>query len=396
MRMNLLNSQGKVVGQVPIHYRQPTKSDVDRIHAMSKGVPVAVGLGGGKSEQFEYVSGKQGKTMRSIGQMYIGTVVPTAETNNPGQRLLVQPILPAALGGPMALLSQEFEQHRVHKMRFIYKPSVPATSAGAICMYFRNDITTPLLDVGVDELKHAATHPSFSQSQVWEELVINVSPDDAINKFFSETTGDFQLSMQGVFQVLSAADLSSLAGVSLGNIYMEYDVEFFGEELDYNEGVTYSGQIRLIGTNVSFSESIPASFPFSTAVGVGAPPIKWNFLAGTVPPNSDYILVLVLKTITNTISIPPQFILATEANGRDFAPGMAFYLVITNEGVGFVDFSSGGCLGALASNPVAANEVLDNFDLDVASGTADIALLGTESGYTGYLDFDYYAIPLDQ
>jgi len=401
---HVLSKTGKIVGVVPVHYRQPTNSDHARLHPKVSnlrpklnelgggGVPLAQGsvYEGGQAEQFEYMT-KQGRSVRSVGQMYLQTLYSGGQNNEAGQRILFQPILPAALGGPLELLAQAFEQHKVHKLRFIYVPVLPATSSGAIAMYFRNDVFTPNVDTGLDELRHAGTHAAFCQTQVWEPAVLDVKPEDAINKYFNETDGSFQLSMQGVFQVLTASDITSVAG-TIGNVYLEYDIEFFGEELDYNEGTTYAGEMLLVFNGVPHTAG---DYNYAIFGFVGTPaPAATNFVldAAAAPPSADYLffgwITLVNFTSPSTTSVP-QFSTNEDPNLYNFAVGQGFYLAPVDAATGDPpNYFNGNLGGVLCTGPP------DPTAQDGESKNSVIIYFPATGTWSGNIEFRVQAMPL--
>lgn len=188
---------------------------------------------GAESNETEFM-GPRGRHVRVTGRQMLGTVTFADTNGNLGVRSSsgVWLVSPDALGGRLKLLSQQFEEHKCNRLRLTYAPIDAAVDLGAIAFYFRNDISTPLRDVGLDELKHAATHPSFVQTSVWQPASLDIKPEDATSKYFDEENGDWRFQIQGVIQCLGASDVFSQN--ECGNVYLEYDMEFFGEELDYN------------------------------------------------------------------------------------------------------------------------------------------------------------------
>jgi len=168
-----------------------------------------------------------------IGSPSLPAVASTYTSYSEGMRLpgCVWPISPVAMGGRAAVFATEFEQHKVKRCRVLYEPSVPTTTAGAIAMVFRNDVDTETLYLGSDELQHAATNPSFNQFPVWEEAVLEIAPSDMVNRYFDSSEGEFKTSTQGYLVALAASDID--LSVSLGNFYMEYEIEFFAPSLSY-------------------------------------------------------------------------------------------------------------------------------------------------------------------
>ncbi len=189
-------------------------------------------------------SGKSpGRFIRTYGAEFIGEVYVPAGTGTTyhglveGDRLPpgMVALAPDALGGRLALLAHEFEQHKLISARVTYAPSVPTTTPGAIAFWFQNEIGEPNTTTGRDLIAHAATHPSFVQTPVWQSASISLDPSDAIHRFFDEDDGDFRLQVQGIVQIIAASTLEIAAGEepTLGNLYFEYEFEFFAPALDF-------------------------------------------------------------------------------------------------------------------------------------------------------------------
>lgn len=192
------------------------------------------------------------------GRELIGTVSARPGDNNSeetffeGDRLpgCVWFINPHILAGRLGHFAQLYEQHKTRRLKLVYAPSVPATSPGSVAIYFRNDPGSTLIDTGHEELAHAATFPDFVQTSIWEEATLDVKPANSITQFWDDQTGDVRFEVQGVVQVLAASKLtldpSGNDGPStIGNVYLEYEVDFFSPGLDYEVDVRPTTTITL-------------------------------------------------------------------------------------------------------------------------------------------------------
>lgn len=168
---------------------------------------------------------------RIAGSQYLDVVETGGQNNLTGCRLTTCLVNPTALGVQLAKMAQLFEQSKVHHLKVIYKPVVPATTNGAIAMYFRNDISNPMLETGLDELQHAASHASFQDSTVWTPMSIEIAPSDVMLKYWDEMAGDYASDIQGIITVLASSTLA--VDTVFGHLYIEFDVEFFSPEVDY-------------------------------------------------------------------------------------------------------------------------------------------------------------------
>jgi hypothetical protein len=198
--------------------------------------PLSVGTQwkGSNFHEFEYVSSGERHIQVSgrefLGQIAVGESIVAAGVDLPlGSRLAIFPINPEALGGRLELYTHMYRQHKAISLRVLYEPIVPATTEGAIFMYFRNDVGTTTLPTGRQELMHAATLPEFVSTPVWECAELHISPSNTNIRYANEASGA-RFSTQGFVQVETA---SILAEKVYGNVYIEYTMHFFAPSLDY-------------------------------------------------------------------------------------------------------------------------------------------------------------------
>lgn len=262
---------GKVVGKAQRHVK------AREYHEAREKVPIAEGSEYHGASMDEYESVVNGKRhLRVCGRELLGEVgqlFAAADTTfSVGERLpgCLWPIAPRYLAGRLSLLASQFEEHKVHSMHVHYVPGVPSTAYGSIAFYFRNDIAVPTIEIGQNELRHAATHRPFVQTPVWKEAHIEIDPEDAVNRYFDEESQEARLEVQGLIQVLCGDSLTcTVAHPRLGNLYIEYDIEFFGEALDYDTDsremtlVTVSGTSAVglanDGMSVVFTDGAPSA-----------------------------------------------------------------------------------------------------------------------------------------
>jgi hypothetical protein len=259
--VSIKNKAGVQVASIP-HYYHPS--------AETMGPGIAQAMEHGPAEH-ERIDAKKGRSVRAVGRLYLDTVkvltIPPATTVDVGCNLGIYPIAPTAFGERLEILANTFEQNRVHKLRIEYEPSVASTESGSIAMFARNDTTAPLYVTGTDLLRHAATHESFKQAQVWEKTALDINPNDIMKEYFDGSSGETRLTLQGEFQVLSSSELK--IDVAYGNLYVVYDIEFFSEELDFDESEVPSGTGFIKFTNATITHGQPIVPYLSSAV---APP----------------------------------------------------------------------------------------------------------------------------
>jgi hypothetical protein len=319
------DSQGKEVARSEV-VSDPNRFD-KRLSSVKKGdfASKAVGLNssqvyrGSKTMEHDFVkNGVRG--VRLAGSQYLDTVDSGSHNNTVGSRLTVCLVNPTALGVQLAKMAELFEQSKVHHMKVIYKPVVSAQTDGAIAMYFRNDVSNPMLETGLDELQHAASHESFEDSTVWTPMSIDISPSDVMLRYWDEMLGDYANDIQGIITVLASSTLA--ADTTYGHLYIEFDVEFFAPEVDYE--VTEIGIHELYLEWNDFScpgPGVPLELPYRPAApAVGQCGWRWG---ETGPPNSEFMPYGVLYQL----AVEPNFSFCTHAdlNAQYFAGGQNLF-----------------------------------------------------------------------
>lgn len=236
------------------HAKLRADSDSRRQVSVNESVPYH----GARFDEYQYMQDGQ-RHIRLSGRELLG-VIGTRDiassginfTYSAGDRFAVFPIAPDFLEGRVGRMAQEFEQHKLHALRVWWEPTVPTTTAGAIALYFYNDVGVPMVDTGLDEIAHAATHASFIQTPVFAPESLTIKPEDALNRYFDEESSDFRFEVQGIVVVEAASEITIRGGtsdpypVTLGNVYVEYDFEFFGEVLDYSIPMKSYGEMRVL------------------------------------------------------------------------------------------------------------------------------------------------------
>jgi hypothetical protein len=339
------NAAGKVVAQgTKIYGGQAIKS---------KGPSLAKNghMLGAKIQEREHIDPKLGRMVQIVGHQFLGSVAALDEDRQLGERMGMHVVMPDAFGGRLLLLSEEFEQHKVNKLVVVYAPVVPATTDGAILMYFRNDVATPTLDTGNDELVHASTHPSFEQCQVWEECHMAIDPSDCMKKYFDEETGDMRLEAQGLITVEAA---SGIAVGTYGNLYLYYDIDFFGEELDYEVPDMPTGFLNLSVTVGAGSANALNPMIFVGAAGVAPAGAEYfNFTGTSGVLDTDFVLYGPV-TIDNASLL--TFCTKEDNALRTFSNGQGFYARVWSTVPGQYDLANSTVKLALFTSLAAATE----------------------------------------
>lgn len=253
-------------GNVVHAQRHPTRNSYEKaVDAIME--PAAVGsmLQGNPFHEYEFQDRGSRKILVS-GRDYLGAVKLTA-TTAVGGRMLSVPVSPPSFGGRMSHFSQTFEQYKLRRMRVIYAPTCPTSTDGAVAMYYYSDPSQSMLPVGLAELQHASTHENFVQVPVWQQAEMEVDPKSATGSLYDEQTGDARLFIQGMIIIECAASMD--AG-SFGNLFCEWEVEFWQEALDYDVGAVSYPLFNILGgaTTAAVTEAQAILIRQSQAAGV--------------------------------------------------------------------------------------------------------------------------------
>lgn len=162
-----------------------------------------------------------------------GTEFLTALTNpetgaEPGDILAAISLNPRLLTNTrLSQFSDLYERYRFRKMNICYKATANATQSGQLIGYGDYDPDNVLTVDSPSNLSTAAAHLGQEVCKVWESKRFPFGiVDDYTTLFVDPATSDLRLAIQGVYYILAASDL--LAEISsLGNLYIEYEIEFY-------------------------------------------------------------------------------------------------------------------------------------------------------------------------
>lgn len=197
---------------------------------------------------------------------------------------------------------------------------MPATTSGALFMCYRNDIGTKSIAVGRTEIMHASTLPSFAQFSVWQEAEMNIIPEDTTARYFDESENNFRVSTQGIIEVAAA---STLADGTYGNLFIEYEFEFFGEALDYE--VTDVDTAVLTVTTSATTTAVNRE-PIVCIIGASTGTAPGASFAGDTPGEDDIVYGVV--SLASADWIAKAFRVQGETADFTFSEGMGLYGVV--------------------------------------------------------------------
>jgi hypothetical protein len=315
---------------------------LQELKSSSVGINESTQYHGARFDEHEFMQGAD-RHVRLAGRELLGILEVTVagtEVYSPGGRLGLFPISPDFIGGRLGRMAQEFEQHRAHHLRVLYEPVVPTTTSGAVVLYFNNDVGVPVLEVGENELAHAATHKAFIQTPVWQAASLDIDPGDALNRYFDEESSDFRFEVQGTVTVEAASlitlDVAEADGPSkLGNVYLEYDFEFFAEVLDYSVPMRVFSSMTVL-SNVTVGNRTtgqPIFWLVGAATAAGYPTIN---SIGVYPSGvtsdielTDYLFVGRIVNLSSAAGgwrLEMPFQTGDDNTERSFTEGECFFL----------------------------------------------------------------------
>lgn len=277
---------------------------------------------GASFRELESVADGQ-RRLRVRGREFLGEVLAGASlsgTTSIGARLGVFPVNPEALGGRLKLYAQQFEENKLLRSWVEYEPVVPATTAGAIAICFRNDVGTQTTQVGRTAIMHAATLASFVQTSVWDPVEMEIKPEDALKKYFDEGDERYRVACQGFVELLSASDL---ADGTFGNLYLCYEMDFFGEALDFEVTDVDTTLVSITSTAATATGNRE---PLNSLFGASAGTALGTLFATYTPVEGDILYGPVRKVSSSFGAM--SFRVQGQESDFVFSEGMCLWAVV--------------------------------------------------------------------
>lgn len=202
----------------------------------NNGTVVAAPQSVGRRMQSEWIvsNGSRRGSIRVKGQDWLGRI--TASLSEvPGYVYLEIYINPLEIAGTrLSLFAQLYDKYRFGMLKFHFVPAGSTQTRGAVLLAYDRDIsdaTPPPNDNGVRQFM--AMMDSVS-SPIWAPCtaVCPLSHPEEGLWCNPVAGGDDRLSYQGQLYIACMEPSSLAAGQSIGDLFMEYDVEFFDPQLD--------------------------------------------------------------------------------------------------------------------------------------------------------------------
>jgi hypothetical protein len=187
---------------------------------------------------------RDGSRCRIIGTDFLTSVSIGATAAVAGDVLVNQVVNPAVLAvARLATMSKLYERYKFRSLKFRYKPAANATISGSILGYVDYDTQDdPAGLSGVQNLQRAAAHYGENDVQLWggnQPVYWEIKDVDPLTDLYVDSDGtDPRWTNQGRFVLLASTAIA--ANTPCGNIYIDYDIEFFIPQLELSPTTGYA------------------------------------------------------------------------------------------------------------------------------------------------------------
>jgi hypothetical protein len=171
-----------------------------------------------------------------FGTEYLTSLGTDDEGSLPGDILFSFPVNPNNFGlTRLAQFAPLYQRYRFRKLIFWFESSANATDSGQLIGFTDYDIDNILSVDTPDNLSIAAAHFDQEVTKVWENMGFTFGVVDEFTNLFTSLTGgaEDRLVYQGNYYLISASVLP--AEFPLGNIYVDYEIEFSIPQLGVSE-----------------------------------------------------------------------------------------------------------------------------------------------------------------
>lgn len=163
------------------------------------------------------------------GTDLLGTIAIGSSPASAGQILFTQQISPSLfVNTRLQQFSSLYQRYRFRRIHFVYEPVANATQSGQLLGFADFDVDNILTTNNPDNMNIGAAHQGQAITQIWDPKRFDMGQlftfTDLYTEAGAEDASDPRLSIQGVFYVLAASAIGN--NLPLGNIYVDYEIEF--------------------------------------------------------------------------------------------------------------------------------------------------------------------------
>jgi len=239
-----------------------------------------------------------GHMCRFKGTDFVAAITIGGTAAAAGDVLYTTVVNPKTLGvSRLATVSALWERYKFRSLKFRYGPVAPTTTAGQLIGYVDYDTyDDPTGIAGVQNLQRAAAHYGEKPVQVWDKTFWEIKDVDPLTDLYVDSDGtDPRWTNQGRLVVLAASAIAN--GTACGNIYIDYDVEFYIPQLELTpttgHGLKQTGSGTLNASNILGTTR--------TLEGWTNIPVTATSTAFTLPAGSYLIAGIVGGTVISAV-----------------------------------------------------------------------------------------------
>lgn len=190
---------------------------------------------------------KTRSSTRCVGTDFLTAITIGASNAAAGDVLYTTVVNPSTLGlGRLATVAKLYERYKFRSLKFRYAPVANAQISGQLLGYVDYDtMDDPTGSTGIQNLQRAGAHLGEKPVQVWQgsekPVFWEIKDQDPLTDLYCDSDGtDPRWTNQGRFVLLAASAIA--ANTPCGNIYLDYDIEFFIPQLEVTPTFGYGAK----------------------------------------------------------------------------------------------------------------------------------------------------------
>lgn len=185
------------------------------------------------------------KKLHINGREYLGLVNVTTTTDTIGSNIFTQNIAPQdIIDSRLKLFATMYEKYRFTKVRFHYVPQVPTSQAGQHILWCDYD-PADVDPTGTDAVVRAFDSSTNVSGSFYEPTQLLMNQNLKQTSFYTSAGADDRIETQAVLKMTLNSNLGLTTDITMGSIYMEYEIDFYGAEFQLDSS-TLIGHSRYI------------------------------------------------------------------------------------------------------------------------------------------------------